>query len=58
MSIELQKDAKPFNDRYYSTPRASEAPFKKEINQMCEVQVLRKLSHNDNISRVRKLEAN
>ena len=47
MSIELQKDAKPFNGRYYSTPKAFEAPFKKEINRMCETQVLRKLSHDD-----------
>ena len=45
VSIELQKDTKPFNGRYYSAPKAFETPFKKEINQMCETQVLRKLSH-------------
>jgi hypothetical protein len=47
VTIELQKDAKPFNGRYYSTPKAFEAPFKKEINRMCDTKVLRKLSHDD-----------
>ena len=46
VSIELQKDAKPFNGRYYSAPKAFEAPFKKEINRMCETNVMRKLSHD------------
>ena len=32
VSIELQKDTKPFNGRYYSAPKAFEAPFKKVIN--------------------------
>ena len=48
VSIGLQKDAKSFNRQYYSTPKAFESPFKKEINQIGETQVLRKLSHNDN----------
>ena len=47
VTIKLQKDAKPFNGRYYSTPKAFEAPFKKEINPMCDTKVLRKLSHDD-----------
>ena len=47
VTIELQQGAKPFGGRYYSTPKAFEAPFKKEIQRMCNTNVLRKLSHDD-----------
>jgi hypothetical protein len=47
VTIELKPDAKPFNGRYYSTPKAFEAPFKKEILRMCNTNVLRKLSYDD-----------
>ena len=47
VTIELQNDARPFNGRYYSTPKAFELPFKKEIKRMCDTNILRKLSHDD-----------
>lgn len=40
-------DCTPRNGRHYSTSKAFEAPFKKEINHMCDTKVLRKLSHDD-----------
>ena len=40
VTIELQKDAKPYSGRYYSIPKFMEEPLNKEINQMCQELVL------------------
>ena len=47
VTIELQKGAKPYKGRYYSVPKALEIPFRKEIDRMCLVAVLKKLSYDD-----------
>ena len=47
VSIELKKDAKPFQGRYYNIPKAFEESTRKEVNRMCEIDVLRKLTYDD-----------
>ena len=47
VSIELKKDAKPFQGRYYNIPKAFEQSTRKEIDRMCDIDVLRKLTYDD-----------
>jgi hypothetical protein len=47
VSIELKKDAKPFQGRYYNIPKAFESSTRKEVDRMCDIDVLRKLTYDD-----------
>jgi hypothetical protein len=47
VSIELKKDAKPFQGRYYNIPKAFESSTRKEVERMCDIDVLRKLTYDD-----------
>ena len=47
VTIELQPNAKLYKGRYYSIPKAYEAPTKTEINRLCTIDVMEKLSHDD-----------
>lgn len=47
ITTELKPDVRLFNGRYYSTPKAFEQPLKKEVDQMCSTDVLKKLLYDD-----------
>jgi hypothetical protein len=38
----LKKDAKPYQGRYYNIPKAFESSTRKEVERMCDIDVLRK----------------
>jgi hypothetical protein len=43
----LKKDAEPFQGRYYNIPKAFESSTRKEVDRMCDIDVLRKLTYDD-----------
>jgi hypothetical protein len=47
VSIELKKDAKPFQGRYYNIPKPFESSTRKEVDRMCDINVLRKLTYDN-----------
>ena len=47
VTMELQQSAKPYKGRYFSIPKAFEAPMRTEIDQLCSIDVLERLSHDD-----------
>ena len=47
VTIKLQQSAKPYKGRYYSIPKAFEAPMRNEIDWLCSIDVLERLSHDD-----------
>ena len=47
VTIELQQSAKPYKGRYYYIPKSFEAPMQTEIDQLSSIDVLERLSHDD-----------
>jgi hypothetical protein len=47
VSIELEKDAKPYQGRYYNIPKSFESSTRKEVERMSDIDVLRKLTYDD-----------
>jgi hypothetical protein len=47
VSIELKKDVKPYQGRYYNISKAFESSTRKEVERMCDIDVLRKLTYDD-----------
>jgi predicted aspartyl protease len=47
VSIELKKDAKRFQGRYYNIPKAFESSTRKEVDRMCDIDVLHKPTYED-----------
>ena len=47
IDIELKEGTIPYAGRYYNVPKAYERPLKKEINRMCDADILVKLNHDN-----------
>ena len=47
VDIELQAGAKPYNSMPYPVPRAHEAIFRKEVECLCQIGVLKKVNRSD-----------
>ena len=46
VGIELKPDMKPYASKYYNVPKAYDRMARTEVNHLCTVNVLEKLSHN------------
>ena len=44
VDIELQPGAKPYNSKPYLVPRAHEAVFRKVVERLCQIGVLKKVN--------------
>jgi len=45
--IDLKEDAKPYHAKPFSVPRAYEAAFKREVERLCKIKVLKKVNRSE-----------
>ena len=48
VDVELQEGAKPYTGRFYNIQKAYKDTAKTEVNRLCTVDILKKLSYIDN----------
>ena len=47
VELKIRKDAKPYHARAFPVPRIYDASFKREIERLCKLGVLRKVNHSE-----------